>query len=96
LDDVYSAKVKPLLESMGSSGEDRIRALRGFRSMVHRFSQLEVIGEFRTQVDRDASFERMVRAFVNAIGHQVVGGRADDRSPSRQPLLRTSAASALA
>jgi len=62
--------IQKLLESMGLSGEDRIHALRGIRSMVHGFGQLEVIGQFRTRVDRDASFDRMVRAFVNAIGRK--------------------------
>lgn len=64
--------IQKLLESMGLSGEDRIHALRGIRSMVHGFGQLEVIGQFRTQVDRDASFDRMVRAFVNAIGRDPI------------------------
>lgn len=56
-----------LLESMGLDHDDRIHALRGIRSMVHGFGQLEAGGQFRTEVDRDASFDRMLRTFVEAL-----------------------------
>ena len=68
--DEWLSVIQRLLESMGLSGDDLIHALRGIRSMVHGFGQLEVIGQFRTQVDRDASFDRMVCAFVDAIGRK--------------------------
>ncbi|WP_288252820.1 TetR/AcrR family transcriptional regulator [uncultured Hydrogenophaga sp.] len=56
-----------LLESMGLDHDDRIHALRGIRSMVHGFGQLEAGGQFRTEVDRDTSFDRMLRTFVEAL-----------------------------
>lgn len=59
-----------LLESMGLLQEDRIHAMRGIRSMVHGFGQLEAGGQFRTEVDRDASFDRMLRIFVEAVADQ--------------------------
>jgi AcrR family transcriptional regulator len=64
-----------LLESMGLSQEDRIHALRGIRSMVHGFGQLEAGGQFRTQVDRDASFDRMLVIFVQGVAGQVRRGK---------------------
>lgn len=59
-----------LLESMGLHQDDHIHALRGIRSMVHGFGQLEANGSFRGRPDRDLSFERMLRTFVSAIAVQ--------------------------
>ena len=62
--------LQQLLGSMGLSEEDRVHALRGIRSMVHGFGQLEAGGQFRTEVDRDVSFSRMLTTFVEAITQQ--------------------------
>lgn len=63
----WIAVLQRLLESMGLDNDDRIHAMRGIRSMVHGFGQLEAGGQFRTEVDRDASFDRMLQTFVEAL-----------------------------
>lgn len=64
-----------LFESMGLGHDDRVHAMRGIRSMVHGFGQLEAGGQFRTEVDRDASFDRMLRTFVEALSGASASGR---------------------
>lgn len=47
--------------------EDMLHTIRALRSMLHGFVDLEISGGFGMALDRDESFERLVRAFVAGI-----------------------------
>ena len=63
----WLAPFERVLETLGLSADDAIHALRGIRSIVHGFGMLETQGSFRTLVDRDTSFRRVLQTFVQGI-----------------------------
>ena len=70
-----------ILASMDLSEHDQIHALRGLRSIVHGFGQLEANGAFQTKIDRNESFARVLQTFVDAV--QAQGGKASGEAASR-------------
>lgn len=70
----WLAPFERVLATLGLNAEDSIHALRGIRSIVHGFGMLETQGSFRTAVDRDTSFRRVLQTFVEGI-EQAVSGR---------------------
>ena len=75
-----------LLTTLSLSTEDAIHAQRGLRSIVHGFGMLELHGAFRTLVDRDTSFEQVLRTFVDAIVQQ-----SQSMTPPSAPAARSRA-----
>ena len=70
-DDEYSAAqwtaVEPMiavLDGWGITGDEAIHAARAFRSSVHGFVSLEVMGGFGIDVDLDESFSWLVDRFA--------------------------------
>lgn len=57
--------------------DDAIHAVRGIRSIAHGFATLEAAGGFGLPLDRDESFERLVRAYI--AGLRAVPGSGQDR-----------------
>ena len=53
-----------VLEPYQLSEADALHAIRGLRSIIHGFVTLEAAGGFGLPLDRDESFERLVRGFV--------------------------------
>jgi AcrR family transcriptional regulator len=47
--------------------EDALHVVRGLRSIVHGFVMLEVTGGFGLPLDRDESFRRLVRMFIDGL-----------------------------
>ena len=66
----WLAPFERVLATLGLHAEDSIHALRGIRSIVHGFGMLETRGSFRTTVNRDTSFRRVLQAFVEGIEHR--------------------------
>ena len=56
--------VLAVLEPYSLDEEAAIHAVRGLRSIVHGFATLELAGGFGLALDRDESFERLLRAFI--------------------------------
>ncbi|MBK9942932.1 MAG: WHG domain-containing protein [Kouleothrix sp.] len=56
--------VLAVLAPYGLDQAGAIHAVRGLRSIVHGFATLELAGGFGMPLDRDESFERLVRAYV--------------------------------
>lgn len=80
-----------LLATLSLPTEDAIHAQRGLRSIVHGFGMLELHGAFRTLVDRDTSFEQVLRTFVDAIVLQQAGAPPLPVTARRPPAkVRTS------
>jgi len=59
-----------VLQSYGLSEEDRLHAVRGLRSVLHGFVDLETRGGFRLPLDRDESFRRLVEVFIQGLHAQ--------------------------
>jgi len=53
-----------VLEPYGLGEQGAIHAVRGLRSIVHGFTMLELAGGFGMPLDRDESFQRLLRAYV--------------------------------
>ena len=53
------------------SEEAMLHTVRGLRSVLHGFVDLEISGGFALALDRDESFERLVRGFIAGI--EVIG-----------------------
>lgn len=49
------------------SEEAMLHTVRGLRSLMHGFVDLEISGGFAMALDRDESFERLVRGFIAGI-----------------------------
>jgi AcrR family transcriptional regulator len=49
------------------SEEAMLHTVRGLRSLMHGFVDLEISGGFALALDRDESFERLVRGFIAGI-----------------------------
>jgi len=52
------------LEPYGLAADDQIHAMRGLRSLAHGFVSLELAGGFGLPQDLDASYQRLLDAFV--------------------------------
>jgi|HigsolmetaAR202D_1030399.scaffolds.fasta_scaffold09371_2 AcrR family transcriptional regulator len=50
--------------------EDMIHAIRGLRSIVHGFATLELAGGFGIPLDRDESFVRLLKAYIQGLARQ--------------------------
>jgi AcrR family transcriptional regulator len=57
-----------VLAAWGLTGDAEIHVLRAVRSALHGFVVLEQTGGFGLDVDRDASFERLVDLLVAGLG----------------------------
>src|SRR5262249_20746066 len=53
-----------VLEPYGLGEQAAIHAVRGLRSIAHGFATLELAGGFGIPLDRDESFQRLLRAYV--------------------------------
>lgn len=60
-----------LLASYQLSETDALHAVRGLRSIIHGFVSLEAVGAFKLDLDRDESFDRLVRAFIDGLGQHL-------------------------
>ncbi|HEY9593220.1 MAG TPA: WHG domain-containing protein, partial [Spirochaetia bacterium] len=52
------------LRGLDLDAEEKIHAIRGFRSIVHGFASMEAAGAFTGPVDRDESFARIVATYL--------------------------------
>ena len=52
------------LKGFGLDGDEEIHVVRGLRSLIHGFATLEMSGSFKTPVDRDKSFDRILEIFL--------------------------------
>ncbi len=48
-------------------GDDAVHAVRGLRSILHGFVALEAAGGFELPLDRDESYRRLVRVFIEGL-----------------------------
>lgn len=55
------------LEPYRLSETEMLHTVRGLRSVVHGFIDLEILGGFAMALDRDESFERLVRGYIAGI-----------------------------
>ncbi|HEY8528241.1 MAG TPA: WHG domain-containing protein [Paenibacillaceae bacterium] len=62
-----------VLEAYGLQGEAAIHTVRGFRSLLHGFADIERQGGFGMEVDPDASFHLLVEIFLAGI-HSLSAG----------------------
>lgn len=60
--------VLAVLEPYQLDPDSAIHAVRGLRSIVHGFATLEVAGGFGMALDRDESFQRLLRAYLIGLG----------------------------
>jgi len=56
-----------IMASLGLQGDEAVHALRGFRSVVHGFSTLEIAGGFGLPQDCDESFRRLITALISGL-----------------------------
>ena len=61
--DILLAVMRPY----GLGNDEMLHTVRGLRSVLHGFVDLEVSGGFGMALDRDASFQRLLRDFVAGI-----------------------------
>jgi AcrR family transcriptional regulator len=53
-----------VVASFGYQGDDGLHVVRGLRSLVHGFASLEIAGGFGLSLDKDESFDRLVKAYI--------------------------------
>jgi AcrR family transcriptional regulator len=56
-----------VLETLGVTGEDALHAVRGIRSALHGFVDLEAAGGFGMPLDRDESFRRLIGVILDGL-----------------------------
>lgn len=56
-----------ILEPYALSQEDSLHVIRGLRSLLHGFVDLEIAGGFGMALDRDESFRRLLQAFIDGL-----------------------------
>ncbi len=56
-----------IFELMGLEPEEAIHAIRGFRSLIHGFVDLEMNGGFALPLDLDESYRRAVESYLTGI-----------------------------
>lgn len=57
-----------MLAPLGLYGDDAIHAIRGLRAILHGFTLLEMAEGYMMLLDRDESFWRLVKAYLDGIG----------------------------
>jgi AcrR family transcriptional regulator len=62
------AVLRGILRAWALEGDEAVHAVRGLRSALHGFVDLERAGGFALDVDLDESFERLVRGFAAGLG----------------------------
>jgi AcrR family transcriptional regulator len=65
--------VLAVLEPYGFSPEDQLHVVRGLRSLMHGFVDLETAGGFGLALDRDESFRRLLHLFVQGLHARPTG-----------------------
>ena len=56
-----------ILGSFGIEGDEALHAVRGFRSLLHGFISLELVGGFGLDLDRTESFDRFLKIYINGL-----------------------------
>jgi len=56
-----------VLQPLGLSNDEMLHTIRGLRSVLHGFIDLEITGGFGMALDRDESFYRLLHGFVAGI-----------------------------
>lgn len=59
--------VQAVLAPYGFGPDDTLHVIRGFRSLMHGFVDLETAGGFGLALDRDESFRRLLHVFVRGV-----------------------------
>jgi AcrR family transcriptional regulator len=59
--------VLSVLTGSGLQDDDALHAVRAFRSVAHGFVALEAAGGFALALDRDESYRRLVRVFIDGL-----------------------------
>ena len=53
-----------VMATLGLEGEEALHAIRGFRALVHGYIALEMAGGYKMDLDRDASYGRIIDTFL--------------------------------
>ena len=61
------AVLRAVLEAYGLHDEEAVHTIRGFRSLLHGFVSLELVGGFGLPLDVDESFDRLVRIYIGGL-----------------------------
>lgn len=59
--------VVAVLQPYGFSLDDMLHVIRGFRSLMHGFVDLEIAGGFEMPLNRDESYRRLIQLFVQGL-----------------------------
>lgn len=59
--------VQTVITPYGLSEEDSLHTIRGFRSMVHGFTTIEIAGGFGLLLNRDESFDRLIDMIITSL-----------------------------
>jgi AcrR family transcriptional regulator len=59
-----------VLAFYGLHGDDAVHAVRGLRSVLHGFVALEAAGGFEMPLDRNESYQRLVRVFIDGLSRE--------------------------
>ncbi|MBI5666927.1 MAG: WHG domain-containing protein [Chloroflexi bacterium] len=59
--------VLAVLQPYGFDSEDTLHVVRGLRSLLHGFVDLEIAGGFGLALDRDDSFRQLVQLFIQGL-----------------------------
>lgn len=57
--------VQAVLVPYGLIEKDSLHTIRGFRSIVHGFTTIEIAGGFGLSLNRDESFDRIIQMFID-------------------------------
>ena len=58
-----------IMAALDLHGEDVLHAMRGYRALLHGFVSLETAGGYKLDLDRDASFERLLDSYMRGLAH---------------------------
>jgi AcrR family transcriptional regulator len=75
--DRLTATVLAALQGYGLAEKDAIHALRGVRSLVHGFVSLEAAGALKHPVERNASFDWLVKGYLLMLEHAAEQSRVE-------------------
>lgn len=59
-----------ILASLGLEGENALHAVRGLRAILHGFVSLEAADGFKFELDREESFRRLVRTYIEGLAEK--------------------------
>ncbi len=59
--------VQAVIAPYGLSEEDALHTIRGFRSIVHGFTTIEIAGGFGLALNCDESFNRVIEMFIESL-----------------------------